>query len=64
MLKVVKNILTSLKENSRKIYIMYVNPLHKEIFLSAGFEQIYHLQKLKYVEASILMLDVRGEMYD
>jgi hypothetical protein len=54
MLKVVKNILLSLKEKPRKIYIMYVNPVHKEIFLSAGFEEEYYLRKLYYLELSIL----------
>ena len=54
MLKVVKNILSSLKENERKIYIMYANPVHKEIFLSAGFEEEYYLKKLQYLELSIL----------
>jgi SAM-dependent methyltransferase len=64
MLSVVKNILLSLKENPREAYVAYINPVHKEIFMSAGFEQIYHLQKLKYIEASIFMLDVRSEMYE
>jgi SAM-dependent methyltransferase len=64
MLAVVKNILRSLKENPREVYVVYLNPVHKEIFLSAGFEQIFYLQKLKYIEASILMLDVRSEMED
>ena len=54
MLKVVRNILSSLKENERKIYIMYANPVHKEIFLSAGFEEKYYLKKLQYLELSIL----------
>jgi 2-polyprenyl-3-methyl-5-hydroxy-6-metoxy-1,4-benzoquinol methylase len=54
MLQVVKNILSSLKKNRRKIYIVYVNPLHKEIFLSAGFEEEYFFRKMKYLEFSIL----------
>ena len=54
MLKVVKNILSSLKETERKIYIIYANPVHKEIFLSAGFEEDYYLKKLHYLELSIL----------
>jgi|GEM_PF-191683 len=64
MLDVVKNILQSIKENPREVYVVYLNPVHKEIFMSAGFEQIYHLQKLKYIEATILMLDVRSTMLD
>jgi len=54
MLKVVKNILSSLKEKERKIYIVYANPVHKEIFLSAGFEEEYYFKKLQYLELSIL----------
>jgi SAM-dependent methyltransferase len=54
MLAVVRNILRSLKKNPREIYVVYVNPVHEEIFGSAGFEQVYHYQKLYYVRASIL----------
>jgi SAM-dependent methyltransferase len=58
MLEVVKNILASLKEKSRKVYIMYVNPVHKEIFLSAGFEEEYYKRKLHYIELSILSNEI------
>lgn len=54
MLQVVKNILSSLKQNARKVYVVYVNPLHKEIFLSAGFEEECHLKKMEYLEFIIL----------
>ena len=62
MLQVVKNILQSLKENPREAFVVYINPVHKEIFMSAGFEQIFNLQKLKYIEASILMKGVESEI--
>lgn len=64
MLAVVKNILASLKQNPREIYVVYLNPVHKEIFMSAGFEQIFHYEKLKYIQATIFMLDIRSTMYD
>ncbi|MGN6196222.1 MAG: class I SAM-dependent methyltransferase [Ginsengibacter sp.] len=54
MLQIVKNILSSFKKTARKIYIVYVNPLHKEIFLSAGFEEEYFFRKMQYLEFSIL----------
>lgn len=54
MLTVVKNILSSFRINPRKIYAVYINPLHKEIFLSAGFEEEYFFRKMKYMELSIL----------
>ena len=54
LLKVVKNILSSLKDFARKIFIIYVNPIHKEIFLSAGFEEEYFFKKMEYLEFCIL----------
>jgi 16S rRNA G966 N2-methylase RsmD len=61
MLQVVKNILSSLKKKSRKIYIVYVNPLHKEIFLSAGFEEEYYFKKMNYLEFVILSKEQQAE---
>lgn len=54
MLAVVKNILLSLKRNPREIYVVYLNPVHMEIFMSAGFKQVYYFEKMYYVRASIL----------
>jgi 16S rRNA G966 N2-methylase RsmD len=51
---VVNNIFTSLKTNPRKLTIIYVNPLHKELFLKAGFKETWYSKKMKYLEASIL----------
>ena len=54
MSTVVKNILKSLKIHPRKITILYVNPLHKEIFIKAGFKETWHKKKMRYLEAVIL----------
>jgi SAM-dependent methyltransferase len=54
MSAVVNNIFTSLQNNPRKIRIIYVNPLHKELFLKAGYKETWHSKKMKYLEASIL----------
>ncbi len=54
MSAVVYNIFSSLQNNPRKISIIYVNPLHKELFLKAGFTQTWHSKKMKYIEAVIL----------
>ncbi|HUS00619.1 MAG TPA: methyltransferase domain-containing protein [Chitinophagaceae bacterium] len=62
MLAVVKNILASLKQNPREIYVVYLNPVHKEIFMSAGFEQIFHYETLQYIQATIFMLDATSTM--
>lgn len=61
MLQVVKNILYSLKENDRKVYVVYINPLHKDIFLSAGFTEEYYLMKMKYLELSILSKETEND---
>jgi len=51
---VVNNIVTSLQSHPRKLSVIYVNPLHKDLFISAGFTEIWHCKKMKYLEASIL----------
>jgi predicted RNA methylase len=63
MLQVVKNILYSLKQKPRKVFVVYINPLHKEIFLSAGFEEEYYFMKMKYLEFSILSKQNEKESY-
>jgi 2-polyprenyl-3-methyl-5-hydroxy-6-metoxy-1,4-benzoquinol methylase len=57
MLQVVKNLLNSLKETPRKVHILYVNPLHKDLFLSAGFREVFYFKKMTYIELSILSND-------
>jgi SAM-dependent methyltransferase len=54
MSAVVNNICTSLQNNPRKIKIIYINPLHKEQFLKAGFKETWYTKKMKYLEACIL----------
>jgi len=54
MSAVVNNIFASLKNNPRKITIIYVNPLHKEQFLKAGYKETWYSKKMKYLEVSIL----------
>ena len=54
MSAVVNNIGTSLQNSPRKINIIYVNPLHKELFLKAGFTETWYSKKMKYIEAVIL----------
>ncbi len=51
---VVDNIGTSLQNHPRKISIIYVNPMHKELFLKAGFNETWYSKKMTYLEASIL----------
>jgi SAM-dependent methyltransferase len=54
MSAVVNNILTSLHKKPRKLTIIYVNPLHKDLFLKAGYKETWYSKKMKYLEVSIL----------
>ena len=51
---VINNIAESLQNNPRKLFIIYVNPLHKEQFVKAGFTETWYSKKMKYLEAIIL----------
>ncbi len=54
MSAVVNNIFESLDANPRKLKIIYVNPLHKEQFIKAGYKETWYSKKMKYIEAVIL----------
>lgn len=53
MKKVVKNIMAAIP-SQRKIYVVYLNPMHKELFMEAGFKRIYAVKKLRLIEGVIL----------
>ncbi len=53
-----KNIFQSLQRNPRELFIVYANPLYKEIFTSNGFREIFYRKELNYLEASILKNDI------
>ena len=52
---VVSNIRESLEKFPRKMTIIYLNPLHKKLFIAAGYTENFHTKKMKYLEASILI---------
>ncbi|MEO6917005.1 MAG: class I SAM-dependent methyltransferase [Chitinophagaceae bacterium] len=56
MKKVLANILDSLRKDPRRIYIVYVNPQLKKLFLDEGFEEVYYFRKMQYVEGVVLMI--------
>ena len=56
MEQVVQNILKSYHLYKRTIYITYVNPLHKSIFLQNGFAEIHYSKRMHYLELSILKI--------
>jgi len=54
MKQVVINIITSLQLQPRNLYIVYANPLYKQLFLEINFTEIHYSKHLKYLELSIL----------
>jgi SAM-dependent methyltransferase len=54
MKKVVKYIEESLLRVPRNMQVVYINPQEKYLFLRAGFTEVFHYKKLKYLEGSIL----------
>ncbi|RYD70441.1 MAG: class I SAM-dependent methyltransferase, partial [Sphingobacteriales bacterium] len=57
---VAENISLSLRRNPRTMFILYKNPLHKEFFTANNFVEIYHKQKLRYLEG-IVMVSAAGD---
>ena len=47
----------SLQKYPRKITIIYLNPMHKDIFINNGFKESFHFQKMRYLEGSLLVKD-------
>ncbi len=60
MNEVIINILTSINKNKRIIHVAYINPRHKQLFINAGFNEVFYLKKMEYVEASILCNNVQN----
>jgi SAM-dependent methyltransferase len=54
MQHVVEHINDSLKRKPRDMYIAYMNPEERSLFLSAGFSEIFHHKKLNLLEGVIL----------
>lgn len=54
MKHVVEHITDSLQRKPRTLYIAYMNPLEKNLFLAAGFKEIFHHKKLNLLEGDIL----------
>lgn len=50
----VKRVAESLQQQPREMYVLYCNPLNKDVWEAAGFECIFHSQKMHYLEGTIL----------
>lgn len=53
--EVLQRIMMSYRKNPRDLYVMYLNPVYKHVFFGQKFEQLYHVQKLTYLEGSLLL---------
>ncbi len=51
---VIENIEMSLEEVPRQITVIYLNPLCKDLFLKAGYKQVFEYAKLEYLTGIIL----------
>lgn len=60
---VVQNIMKSYRRIQRHLTIIYVNPLHRELFLKAGFREVFHCKKLQYLEG-VVLIDHRRQTTD
>jgi len=54
MKRVVENIVKNISQYKRELYIVYANPLFKNLFIKKAFTEIYYSKRLKYLEVSIL----------
>ncbi len=57
MKEVVENIMESYHRNPRKLFVVYINDVYKNVFLDLGFKQHYQVQKLIYLQGTVLQLD-------
>ena len=57
MRKVIGNILKSVAHARRPLYLIYLNPLYKPLFLQSGFTELYGTSRFGYLTASLLRLE-------
>jgi len=57
LLAVVKNLLASLREHPRQVYVLYANAVHRDVLLSAGFEELFQFRKMTYLEMTIFTMN-------
>ncbi len=53
---VVQKIKTSLKNHPRALHVLYSSPRHEELFFSAGFDVLFRVKKLNYLEGIVLQI--------
>lgn len=56
MAKVILQIMDSVKRAGRDLYIIYMSPVDKQLFLDVGFEEIYAVKRFGFIEAAVLRI--------
>ncbi|MEQ1799235.1 MAG: class I SAM-dependent methyltransferase [Lacibacter sp.] len=56
MKSVIQKIKTSLKNYPRAFHVMYASPRHEDLFFAAGFDVIFRVKKLNYLEGIVLQI--------
>lgn len=54
MKKIIHKINSSLQQHPRDLYVIYCSPRDEELFFAAGFDVLYRIKKLNYLEGVIL----------
>lgn len=53
---VVQKIKTSLINHPRFLHVLYASPRHEELFFAAGFDVLFRVKKLNYLEGIVLQI--------
>jgi SAM-dependent methyltransferase len=54
MKKVVQQIIKSLRRAKRDLFVIYISPVDKHLFVDVGFTEIYAAKRFNYIEVSVL----------
>ncbi len=52
---VIKNIELQRLKTAREVFIIYINPMHKNVFFENGYKEVFYTKKLNYLEGCILL---------
>jgi SAM-dependent methyltransferase len=55
--RVMRNIMKSIEQAPRKIFIIYINPSFSEVLIEAGFHEVYHTSRFRHLKASVFSMD-------
>ncbi|HMP91752.1 MAG TPA: class I SAM-dependent methyltransferase [Phnomibacter sp.] len=50
----ITRVLESIAASKRQLLVLYANPVHKKLWMEAGFDEIYYFKKMTYLEGSVL----------